>query len=80
MLFELDDEHKALHAMVRDFVDREVAPRARHVDETGEYPWDTLKKMAPLGLLGLNIPEEYGGAGADQISAAILIEKKEKKG
>ena len=75
MLFELDDEHKALHAMVRDFVDREVAPRARHVDETGEYPWDTLKKMAPLGLLGLNIPEEYGGAGADQISAAILIEE-----
>ena len=75
MLFELDDEHKALHAMVRDFVDREVAPRARHVDETGEYPWDTLKKMAPLGPLGLNTPEEYGGPGADQISAAILIEE-----
>ncbi len=75
MLFELDDEHKALQAMVRDFVDQEVAPRARHVDETGEYPWDTLRKMAPLGLLGLNIPEEYGGAGADQISAAILIEE-----
>ena len=46
MLFELDDEHKALQAMVRDFVDQEVAPRARHVDETGEYPWDTLRKMA----------------------------------
>ena len=75
MLFELDDEHKALQAMVRNFVDQEVAPRARHVDETGEYPWDTLHKMAPLGLLGLNIPEEYGGAGADQVSAAILIEE-----
>ncbi|WP_423222956.1 acyl-CoA dehydrogenase family protein [Candidatus Amarolinea aalborgensis] len=75
MLFELDDEHKALQSMVRDFVDQEVAPRARHVDETGEYPWDALHKMAPLGLLGLNIPEEYGGAGADQVSAAILIEE-----
>ncbi len=75
MLFELDDEHKALRALVRDFVDQEVAPRARHVDETGEYPWETLRKMAPLGLLGLNIPEEYGGAGADQTGAAILIEE-----
>lgn len=75
MFFDLNEEHRALRAMVRDFVDNEVAPRARHIDETGEYPWETLRRMAPLGLLGLNIPEAYGGAGADQLSAAILIEE-----
>ena len=61
--------------MVRDFVEKEVIPRARQVDESGEFPWETLRAMAPLGLLGLNIPEKYGGAGADQLSAAILLEE-----
>ncbi len=75
MLFELDDEHKALQALARDFVAQEVTPRARHIDETGEFPWPALRKMAPLGFLGLNIPEEYGGAGADQLGVAILIEE-----
>ncbi len=75
MFFDLDEEHRALRAMVRDFVDNEVAPRARHIDESGEFPWEVLRRMAPLGLLGLNIPEAYGGAGADQLSAAIMIEE-----
>ncbi len=53
----------------------EVAPRARHVDETGEFPWNTLNALAKLGMLGLNIPEAYGGGGADALSAMILIEE-----
>jgi alkylation response protein AidB-like acyl-CoA dehydrogenase len=60
---------------VRDFVEKEVKPRARQVDESGEFPWETLQAMAPLGLLGLNVPEKYGGAGGDQLAAAILLEE-----
>jgi butyryl-CoA dehydrogenase len=75
MDFELSAEHRLLRASLRDFVDKEVAPRAAQIDETGEFPWDTLRAMAPLGFLGLNIPERYGGAGADNLSAMILLEE-----
>jgi butyryl-CoA dehydrogenase len=75
MDFELAEEHRLLQRMVRDFVEKEVMPRARQVDESGEFPWETLRAMAPLGLLGLNIPEKYGGAGGDQLGAAIMLEE-----
>jgi butyryl-CoA dehydrogenase len=75
MDFELSAEHRLLRESLRDFVDKEVVPRAGPIDETGEFPWDTLRAMAPLGFLGLNIPERYGGAGADSLSAAILLEE-----
>jgi alkylation response protein AidB-like acyl-CoA dehydrogenase len=75
MDFELDSEHRLLQDMVRDFVAKEVAPHAREVDESGEFPWGAFRAMAPLGLLGLNVPERYGGAGADQLAAAILLEE-----
>ncbi|MFO3796340.1 MAG: acyl-CoA dehydrogenase family protein, partial [Anaerolineales bacterium] len=48
---------------------------AREVDESGEFNWEAVRKGGPLGLLGLNIPEEYGGAGVDAVSAAIAIEE-----
>src|SRR4030067_566797 len=60
---------------IHEFCAKEVKPRARHVDETGEFNWDAVRKMGPLGLLGLNVPEEYGGAGVDAVSAAIAIEE-----
>jgi alkylation response protein AidB-like acyl-CoA dehydrogenase len=60
---------------VHDFVTREVKPKAHEVDETAEFNWPAVRKMGPLGLLGLNIPEEYGGSGVDAISAAIAIEE-----
>ncbi|OGO60045.1 MAG: acyl-CoA dehydrogenase, partial [Chloroflexi bacterium RBG_19FT_COMBO_49_13] len=50
-------------------------PKAHEVDETAEFNWPAVRKMGPLGLLGLNIPEEYGGSGVDAISAAIAIEE-----
>jgi butyryl-CoA dehydrogenase len=75
MDFDLSEEHRLLRQTLRDFVAKEVAPRARQIDESGEYPWDTLHAMARMGFLGLNIPEEYGGAGADSLSAAILLEE-----
>ncbi len=75
MNFDLTPEHQRIRAEVRRFAEQEIAPRARHVDETGEFPAETLRKMAELGLMGLPFPEEYGGTGADSISTAIAIEE-----
>jgi alkylation response protein AidB-like acyl-CoA dehydrogenase len=75
MNFDLTPEHQRIRAEVRRFAEQEIAPRARHVDETGEFPAATLRKMAELGLMGLPFPEEYGGASADSISTAIAIEE-----
>lgn len=75
MDFDLTDEQQMWRASVREFCEKEVAPRARHVDETGEFNWEAVRKGAALGLLGLNVPEEYGGAGVDAVSAAIAIEE-----
>lgn len=75
MNFDLTDEQKLWQKTVHDFVAKEVQPRAHEVDVTSEFNWTATRKMGPLGLLGLNIPEEYGGAGMDAISAAIAIEE-----
>jgi alkylation response protein AidB-like acyl-CoA dehydrogenase len=75
MNFDLTDEQRMWRSAVHDFVAREVKPHAHEVDESGEFNWPAVRKMGPLGMLGLNIPEEYGGAGVDAISAAIAIEE-----
>ena len=75
MDFDLDEEQRMWRDAVHDFVGREVKPKAHEVDETGEFNWAATRKMGPLGLLGLNVAEEYGGAGVDAVSAAIAIEE-----
>lgn len=75
MNFDLTDEQLMWKNTVHDFVAREVKPYAQEVDENAEFNFSAMKKMGPLGLLGLNIPEEYGGSGMDAISAAIAIEE-----
>jgi alkylation response protein AidB-like acyl-CoA dehydrogenase len=75
MDFELTAEQRALREVVHDFVASEVRPRARHTDEASEFNWPAVRKMGPLGLLGLEVPEEYGGAALDAVSAAIAIEE-----
>ncbi len=75
MYFDFSDEQRMWRSAVHDFVAREVKPKARQVDETGEFNWEAVHKMGPIGLLGLNIPEGYGGAGVDAVSAAIAIEE-----
>ena len=67
MDFDLSEEHRLLRKSVRGFVEKEIAPKARRIDETGEFPWPALKGLAKLGLLGLNVPEQFGGAGADHV-------------
>jgi alkylation response protein AidB-like acyl-CoA dehydrogenase len=75
MNFDLTDEQRMWRKAVHDFVAREVKPKANEVDERAQFNWDAVRKMGSLGLLGLNVPEGYGGAGVDAISAAIAIEE-----
>ena len=75
MDFDLNEEQRMWQKAVHDFVAAEVRPFAREADESGEFNWKAVRKMGPLGLLGLNIPEEYGGPGIDAVSAAIAIEE-----
>ena|SRR5215217_66139 len=75
MDFDLTDEQKVWQKTVHEFVANEVQPKAHEVDVTSEFNWTAARKMGPLGLLGLSIPEEYGGASVDSISAAIALEE-----
>jgi butyryl-CoA dehydrogenase len=75
MNFELNQEQKQFRDLVHDFVAQELKPTARETDEKAEFNWPVVKKMGPLGLLGLEVPEEYEGANVDGVSAAIAIEE-----
>jgi alkylation response protein AidB-like acyl-CoA dehydrogenase len=75
MDFDLNEEQRMWKKTVHDFVAAEVLPKAREVDETDQFNWEAVRKMGPIGLLGLSVPEEYGGAGVDTISAAIAVEE-----
>jgi alkylation response protein AidB-like acyl-CoA dehydrogenase len=75
MDFELTAEQRELRHVVHEFIAQEVKPTARHTDETGQFNWPAVKKMGPMGLLGLEVPEEYEGADLDAISSAISIEE-----
>ncbi len=61
--------------VVREFAQGEIAPRAREIDRTGQFPLDIIKKMADLDLMGLPFPEKYGGAGADYVSYCLAVEE-----
>lgn len=75
MNFELSNEQQTWKKIVHNFVATEVKSKAREVNETGEFNWAAVKKMGPMGLLGLMVPEEYGGADVDPVSVAIAIEE-----
>lgn len=78
MNFDLNEDHLMIQEMVRKFAAQEVAPKAAYYDRTTEFPWETIKKMAELNLLSISTPPEYGGAGLDAISYAIVIEELSK--
>src|SRR2546428_1733093 len=71
---ELTDEQKLIHRTVRDFAAAELKPHAATRDREGKFPLDLVPKLASLGLLGLTVPQEYGGAGLDTVSAMLAIE------
>ena len=75
MNFDLNEEQRMWKNAVHEFVAREVKPKAREVDENSEFNWEATRKMGGIGLLGLYIPEAYGGTGVDEISSAIAFEE-----
>jgi alkylation response protein AidB-like acyl-CoA dehydrogenase len=75
MDFDLDEHHLLLRKTVRDFAAREVAPRAQAWDKEERFPKEIIPGLAALGLLGIRIPEEYGGSGLDVLSYAICVEE-----
>jgi alkylation response protein AidB-like acyl-CoA dehydrogenase len=75
MDFNLTEEQRMWQKTVHGFVMNEVKPKAAELDETKELNWAAIRKMGPLGLLGLNVPEEYGGTGLDAVCATIAIEE-----
>ncbi|MBI4364691.1 MAG: acyl-CoA dehydrogenase [Candidatus Latescibacteria bacterium] len=74
-LYELSEEQQLLRESLRDFADREIAPRAAKYDDAGEFPWENVRKMRELGLFGMIFPAEYGGSGLDTLSYVIAVEE-----
>ncbi len=75
MDFELTNDQKLIRDTVRDFAEQEIAPKAAEIDAQSMFPEDIIKKMAALGLMGLPMPEEYGGSGADYTSYCLALEE-----
>ena len=75
MDLRLTEEHEMIRKMVRQFAEKEVAPIAAEMDEKAEVPFENIKKMGELGLMGLTVSEEYGGAGMDTVSYCIATEE-----
>jgi alkylation response protein AidB-like acyl-CoA dehydrogenase len=75
MDFDLSDEHELIRRTVRDFAEGEVAPVAAELDRTKAFPYDLVKQLGELGLMGIPFPEAYGGGGGDSLAYAIAVEE-----
>jgi alkylation response protein AidB-like acyl-CoA dehydrogenase len=75
VLFPLSDEHKMIRDAARDFAQKEIAPIAAQFDESGEFPYETIKKMGAMGFMGIEVPEQYGGAGMDTLAYVLAMEE-----
>jgi alkylation response protein AidB-like acyl-CoA dehydrogenase len=73
--FDLSPEHELVRRTVREFAEEKVAPVAAELDREHRFPYDLVAELAELGLMGMPVPEEYGGAGADTLSYAIAVEE-----
>ncbi|MGD8277713.1 MAG: acyl-CoA dehydrogenase family protein, partial [Gemmatimonadota bacterium] len=69
------EEHIRFRNRVREFAESEIAPVARQLDAESRFPWDNVRRMADMGLLGVNVPREYGGLGLDYTSYTIAVEE-----
>ena len=75
MAYQLNEEQMMIQAMVRDFAREVLMPSAAERDQTGEFPAENLKKMGELGLMGMNVPTEYNGAGVDTVSYSVALQE-----
>lgn len=73
LTLQMTDEHEALLTMVRRFAQDKIKPIAEHFDETGEFPLETIRGMGQLGLMGIEVPEEYGGVGMDTLAYVLTM-------
>lgn len=74
-LFSLSEEHEMIRQTARDFAQKEIAPAAVEFDETGKFPRETIQKMGDMGFMGIEVPEEYGGAGMDTLAYVLALEE-----
>ena len=74
-LFPFTEEHEMIRQAARDFAQKEIAPIAAEFDETGDFPSKTIKKMGEMGFMGIEVPEEYGGAGMDTLAYVLALEE-----
>src|SRR5438477_6490821 len=75
MEFDLADHHKMLRETVREFAEHEVAPVAEELDRTKSFPYDIVRRLGELGLMGIPFPEEYGGGGSDTLAYVLAVEE-----
>jgi acyl-CoA dehydrogenase len=75
LYFELSNDQRMLQELARDFTRKEIIPKAEHYDRSGEWPWEIFNKAREVGLVNLNIPEEYGGMGASVLEECIVGEE-----
>ncbi len=73
MDFELTDDQKRVREVAREFAEAELGDKMAPYDERSEFPWEIVKKLGPLGFLGVLVPEEYGGSGLDYVSYALIV-------
>ena len=71
----LSEEHEMLRNAAREFAQNEILPIAAEHDESGEFPLDTIRKMGKMGFMGIEVPEEYGGAGMDTLAYVLALEE-----
>ena len=75
MDLQLSDEHRMIRDMAREFAQKEIAPIAAQFDESGEFPYETIRKMGQQGFMGIEVPEEYGGVGMDTLAYVLALEE-----
>ncbi|MBE3586395.1 acyl-CoA dehydrogenase [Desulfofundulus thermocisternus] len=75
MDFDLTRDQRLIRDVVREFARKEILPRAKEIDRSGQFPLDIIKKLAEMDLMGLPFPEEYGGAGGDYVSYCLALEE-----
>ncbi|MCW3064301.1 MAG: acyl-CoA dehydrogenase domain protein [Solirubrobacterales bacterium] len=75
MNFDLSDDHRLLRSTVREFAEGEIAPVAEELDRTKAFPYEIVRQLGELGLMGIPFPEEYGGSGSDTLAYAIAVEE-----
>jgi alkylation response protein AidB-like acyl-CoA dehydrogenase len=75
MDFELPPDHRLLRSTVREFAEQEIAPIAEEIDRTKAFPYDIVRRLGELDLMGIPFPEQYGGAGGDSLAYALAVEE-----